>query len=113
MQQLTIFDWLPDLQEEPAVGEYVAKHGANICHIMRPSYIGRKVVYECSTHSRECFRVGVLEAYIPYEETYRSIIYVGEKQRILLTHRDGKDIYECLPWHSYKKRNDRITRVRR
>ena len=105
--QMTIFDFL-----EPAVGEYVTSHGANICHIMRPAYIGKKVVYDCSTESRRWFRVGILEKYIPYEETFRSIIYIGKKQRVLLTHRQGKDIFECLPWEAYPKRMAVIGRTK-
>ena len=97
--QMTIFDFL-----EPAVGEYVTSHGANICHIMRPAYIGQKVVYDCSTKAHTWFKVGILEKYIPYENTFRSIIFTGKKQRTLLTHRPGIEIYECLPWDAYPKR---------
>ena len=41
--QMSIFDLI-----EPEVGEYVTTHGAVICHIMRPGYIGKKVVYDVS-----------------------------------------------------------------
>lgn len=102
--QLTIFDLLPELLEEPEIGAYVTKHGANICHIMRPGYIGQKVVYECSTQSHEWFRCGILEKYFEREGVMRSVIYVGERQRILLDHYEGRDIYECLPWNAYPKR---------
>lgn len=91
--------------EEPCVGEYVREAGAVICHIMRPGYIGKKVLYDCSTQSqRNLFRCGILEAYIHYEGKMRSIINVGTKQRILLTHYPGIEIRECLPWWEYPAR---------
>lgn len=95
--QMSIFDWMPSAQPEPEVGAYVESHGSVICHIMREGYVGKKVVYDCSTQSHTWFRVGILEAYIPYENRMRSIINVGERQRILLTHYPGREIYECLP----------------
>ena len=79
-------------------GDYVMRHGQVLCHIMRPAYIGKMIVYDCSTQSHTWFRAGILEDYIPYEDTYRSIIDVGERQRILLTHRPGIEIYEVEPW---------------
>ena len=101
MDQISIFDWMPTAQVEPEVGEYVTEHGANICHIMRPSYIGKKVVFDVSTQSRRSYQVGILEKYIPYGEYWRSIIYTGKKQRTLLTHYPGKEIFEGLPWDAY------------
>lgn len=90
---------------EPEIGEYVRETGAVICHIMRPGYVGRKVLYDCSTESqRNLYRCGILEKYIPYENRMRSIIYVGKPQRILLTHYPGREIYECLPWDAYPAR---------
>lgn len=90
---------------EPEVGEYVRSTGAVICHIMRPSYIGQKVLYDCSTQSmRNLYKCGILEQYIPYEGRYRSVIYDGRKQRVLLTHYPGREIYECLPWDAYPER---------
>lgn len=59
--QMSIFDYMPLLQPEPAPGEYVENCGAIICHIMRHGYIGQKVVYDCSTQSHKWLRVGVLE----------------------------------------------------
>lgn len=98
--QMSLFDFL-----EPEVGEYVTKHGAVLCHIMRKGMIGKKVVFPCGTQSMpDLCRVGVLEKYIPYEGTYRSIIYTGQKQRTLYTHRPGMEIYECLEWDKYPKR---------
>lgn len=96
-EQMTIFDCFPDLCVKP--GDYVETHGAVICHCMRPAFIGKLVVYDCSTQSHEWFRAGILEDYIPYEGRWRSIIYVGKKQRILLTHYPGKEIYELKPWN--------------
>lgn len=89
---------------EPEVGAWVTEHGAVICHIMRPSYIGSRVVFDCSTWSMRIFRVGILEAYIPHEGRMRSIIYTGSRQRTLLTHYPGIEIYECLPWDAYPER---------
>lgn len=102
--QLTIFDWMPSAQQEPDVGAYVTEHGANIPHIMRPAYIGKKVCFDVSTQSRRSYQVGILEKYIPYEGTYRSIVYTGKKQRSLITHWLGREIFECLPWNAYTAR---------
>ena len=107
-EQMTIFDWMPTLEQEPEVGEYVEKHGAVICHIMRKGYIGQKVVYDCSTVSHRWFRVGVLEKYFECRGVMRSVIYVGKPQRILLDHYPGREIYECLPWDAYPKRMEKI-----
>lgn len=96
--QMTIFDFIPD--REPAVGEYVEKTGAVICHIMRPGYIGRKILIDVSTRSRRMYRCGILEAYIPHEGKMRSVVYTGTRQRSLITHYPGQEIYECLPWNS-------------
>ena len=102
--QMTIFDWMPTVQEEPEVGAYVTKHGAVICHIMRSNYIGSKVVYDCSTKSHKWYRVGILEKYFEREGVMRSVIYNGSKQRILYDHYPGREIFECLPWDAYPKR---------
>lgn len=109
-EQMTIFDLMPKPEkkplptEEPEIGSYVGEHGAVICHIMRPSYIGHKVVYDCSTQNHRWYRVGILEKYIPHEGHMRSIIFVGERQRILLDHVWGSEIYEPLPWEAYPER---------
>lgn len=95
--QMSIFDCFPELTLKP--GDYVETHGAVICHIMRPGMIGKMVVYDCSTQSHKWFRAGILEDYIPYEGRWRSIIYVGKKERILLTHYPGQEIYELKPWN--------------
>lgn len=100
--QISLFDLANNIRP----GDYVETHGAVICHIMRPGYIGKMVVYDCSTASHKWFRAGILEAYIPYEDTWRSIIDIGTKQRILLTHRPGTEIYEVEPW-DYEKRRKR------
>lgn len=119
--QISIFDWMPEAVPkepepelpkrvpkeygpEPEVGECVKEHGAIICHIMRPSYIGKKVLIDQSTKSMRAYKCGVLEDYIPYEGHMRSIVYTGEKQRSLITHYPGIEIYECLPWEAYKER---------
>ena len=117
--QLTIFDFI-----EQGVGEYVTSHGANICHSMRPSYIGEKVVFDCSTESHEWFQVGILEKILPahyyhwngtdYEKRTcdRVIIYTGKKQRSLISLMPGRDIFECLPWTAYPKRMAAIGRTK-
>lgn len=83
--QMSIEDWMPEAcpgyGKEPEVGAIIHKHGQNICHIMRPAYIGKKVCFDVSTESHpNSFRVGILEKYIPHEETYRSIVYTGTRQ---------------------------------
>lgn len=105
--QISLFEIAPDIvpnrinykmTADHKPGDYLEdfgeRRGANICHIMRPGYIGKLVCFDCSTQSHQWTRVGILEDYIPYENTYRSIIYVGKSQRILLTHRPGIEIYE-------------------
>ena len=102
--QMTIFDWMPTAQDEPEVGAYDTEHGQVICHIMRNSYIGEKVVYDCSTQSHKWYRVGILEKYFEREGVMRSVIYNGSKQRILYDHYEGREIFECLPWDAYTAR---------
>jgi len=92
------------LPEEPEVGAFVPDRGAVICHIMRPHYIGQKVLFDCSTQSMKLYKCGILEKYIPYEGHYRSIIFTGKKQRSYITHYPGREIYECLPWDAYPER---------
>ena len=87
----------------PNVGDYVKRPGAIICHIMRAGYIGRKILVNVSTEHNELYQCGILENYIPYESFMRSIIYVGDRQRKLVTHYPGVEIFECLPW-DYEKR---------
>lgn len=89
INQLSLFDFI-----EPEVGQYVEKHGRVLCHIERKACVGRKIVINKSTIGHEWYQVGVLEAYIPYEGTWRSIVYTGEKQRSLITHYPGINIYE-------------------
>ena len=116
MNQISIFDWMPSLEPEPAVGEYIRKAGAVIPHIMRKGYVGKKVAVDISTQNRKCFVVGILEKIIPAKyyqgdlivETERSIIYTGKKQRSLVTHYPGVEIFEVLPWNAYEKRNTAV-----
>lgn len=120
MRQITIFDWMPSVQPEPEIGEIVHGHGQIICHIMRPSYIGKKVCFDVSTeNNRNCFRVGILERIVPalyYNrddkpvETDISIIFTGKRQRSYITHMPGREIYECLPWDAYPERMKGIGR---
>lgn len=97
-EQLSLFDWRPDLKGEPEAGEYVETHGAVIPHIMMAGHIGRKVVYDCSTESHRWLRVGVLEDYIRTPcGSWRAIINVGKKDRILRDHRPGLELFELAP----------------
>lgn len=107
IRQLSLFD-LPGMRREPDVGEYVRECGAVICHIMRSGYIGRKVLIDVSTQSVAMFQCGILEDYIPYEGRMRSIVYTGDRQRSLITHYPGVEIYECMPWHWYKERQKAV-----
>lgn len=119
-EQLTIFDWMPTAQMEPDVGAFIEKTGAPICHIMRPSYIGEKVCFDCSTQSRVLYKVGILEKILPekyyhwngkdYEmrDCDRVIIYTGKKQRSYISLMPGREIYECLPWDAYPARMNAI-----
>ena len=102
--QISIYEYDCSLMTEPDVGELVEDHGAVICHIMRPAYIGKKVVIDKSTVSHKWFMCGILEQYIPYENgLMRSIVFTGHKQRSLITHYPGIEIYEPLPWDAYRR----------
>ena len=108
--QMSIFDWMPTLKTEPAVGEYVETHGAIICHIMRPHYIGEKVVMDKSTNIHKWYQVGILEKYFNCNGVMRAVVYDGSKQRNLIDFYSGVNIYECLPWDAYPKRMEAIGR---
>lgn len=95
--QLTLLDWMPEAVPEPEVGDLITQHGAVIPHIMRPGYIGRKIAYDYSTENHECFKVGVLEKYFECFGVMRSVIFTGKRQRTLLDHRPGKEIFEVKP----------------
>lgn len=103
MIQLSLFDE-PGESGEPIIGAWIEEHGAVISHIMRPGYIGSKVVIDQSTQSKAWFRVGILERYFETGGVWRSVVYTGEKQRHLIDHFPGVNIYEVLPWDQYPKR---------
>lgn len=96
--QMDLFDWMPSLQPEPEVGEYMDRTGANICHIMRPNYIGKKVLIDVSTQSHKWYLCGILERYFERDGHMRSVVYTGKKQRSLIDHVNGRTLYECKPW---------------
>ena len=113
--QMNIFDFIPEPQQqhskviakdlkEPEVGEWVESHGAIICHIMRKSYIGKKVIIDKSTQTHKWFRCGILEEYFECRGVMRSVVFTGEKQRHLIDHYEGINIYEPLPWDAYPER---------
>lgn len=119
--QMTIFDWMPTMQAEPEVGEWVDEHGAVICHVMLESYIGKKVVMDKSTSSHQWFKVGILEKIIPdfyykmseageYEQVPcdRLIVYDGTRQRNHIKLMPGTEVFECLPWDAYPERKAAI-----
>ena len=120
-RQLSIFDVFPTVKEEPKVGEWVKEPGAVIPHIMRPSYIGKKVLMNKSTQSMRIYKVGILEKLVPgfywngdrKIETDVAIIYDGGKQRNYITFMPGQEIYEVLPWDAYPARVDAIGLRRR
>ena len=95
--QMSIFDCFPEACLKP--GDYVTKHGAVICHIMRKGFIGRMVVMDVSTESHEWWRVGRLEEYIYNDDNqcWRSVVYYGKKQRALVDHFPGVEIFELRP----------------
>lgn len=115
--QVTLFDWQPSLQLEPDIGALVAERGVVIPHIMRRSYIGKKVCFDVSTQHRRCFRVGVLEEVLDdfyfelkdgeYKKVPcdRVVIFTGKRQRSLISLMPGIEINECLPWEAYPERN--------
>lgn len=117
-EQLTLWDWMPTAQPEPEVGAWVEKCGAVIPHIMRKSYIGKKVLMDYSTTSITVYKVGILEKVLKgfywhgdqKVECDLSIIYDGTRQRCMITHYPGHEIYECLPWNAYEARNKAIGR---
>lgn len=110
--QMSLFDFL-----EPEVGEWVTRHGAVICHIMREGMIGKKIVWDCGTESMpDLCKVGILEKVLPDHYYHlingeyirkpcdRVIIYTGKKQRSSLLLMPGTEIYECLNWDKYPGR---------
>ena len=107
--QLSIFDWMEDFApaqdaeqaavipeqiEEPEVGEWVYTRGAPISRVMRRSYIGKKVLMDKSTSSKECYKVGILEDVITgqywngkeYAPCEMSIVRDETKQRNQINH---------------------------
>ena len=108
MNQMSLFDFMPTMMVEPEVGTYVKKSGMVICHIMRRGYIGRKVLVNKSTVGNQIYQVGILENVIDIEGRDRSIVFTGQKQRQLITHYPGIEIYEVLPWDAYERRQDAI-----
>ncbi len=117
--QVSMFDWMAedDIEvEEPDVGAWVETHGAVICHIMLPSYIGRKVVMDKSTQSHKWYKVGLLESvrngfYYHGDDKVPcdiAIVYDGGKQRNIINMALGGQLYECLPFHDYPKRERAI-----
>lgn len=102
--QINLFEFFPD---ELQPGDIITRKGAPIDHISRRSYIGKMVCFDCSTESRKMYRVGILEKYIPHDGTHRSIVYTGERQRSLITHYPGREIYEIEPWDFEKRRGNR------
>ena len=106
--QMSLFDWMPQVLPDPQPGEYVNRHGMVICAIMRPSYIGKIVIMDCSTESHAWYKAGILEKILrdkyfhcntitkQYEETPcdRVIIYTGKKQRSSILMMPGANIYE-------------------
>lgn len=118
--QLSIFDCFADLFKtekwpEPEVGEWVEKHGAVICHIMLPGYIGRKVIMDKSTESHKWFQCGVLEQVLPDHYYHlqngdyiekpcdRVIINTGKKRRSSILLMPGIEIYETQKWEGRKR----------
>lgn len=120
-EQISIFDWMPTLRKEPEVGEWVTEHGQAIPHIMRRSYIGRKVVMDKSTQSMKAYKVGILEKVVTdfywhgeeKVECDRSIVFDGGKQRNHILHMPGQEIFECLPWDAYPERMNSIGKAKK
>lgn len=110
--QMDLFDWMAELKREPDVGTYLTKTGAVIPRIMRPAYIGKRVCIDKSTQSQTWYKVGILEKIVPDHywhgekriECDRSVVFTGERQRSLITHMPGVEIFECLPWDAYPER---------
>ena len=104
MQQISLFDFPENERFKP--GMYVESYGPAIPHIMRPGFIGKCVVYDCSTVSHKWFIVGRLEKYVWNDDNkcWRSIIYIGQKQRSLIDHMWGREIYKPEPWDFEKRR---------
>ena len=104
--QLSIFDIDPRCRPDPQPGEWVKEHGQVIRHIMRRSYIGKKIVMDKSTQSQKAFKVGILERvdtsfYYRGDqkiECDRSVIYDGSRQRSYILHMPGQEIYELYPF---------------
>lgn len=99
---------MPSAVPEPEVGEYVTEHGANIPHIMRPGYVGKKVIVDRSTQSHRWYQCGILEQYTECRGVMRSIVNIGKKDPLLIDHWPGTELFECLPYNAYTKRMSAI-----
>ena len=93
--QMSIYDCFPELCLKP--GDYVTEHGAVICHIMRKGFIGRLIVMDKSTQSRERWQVGRLEKYFECRGVMRAVVYDGKAQRSLIDFYPGTEIFELRP----------------
>lgn len=101
--QITIDEWLgidlrPRLKRmrprtELRAGEYVKDHGMVICHIMRPSYIGKKIVIDRSEPGCERYQVAILVDYIKLT-TPRAVVNTGKAEVEVITFRPGVEIFE-------------------
>ena len=105
--QISLFDF-----SEPDVGQWIKSHGAVICGIMRPAYVGKKICWDQSTQSMTLYKIGILEKLIPdcyyhngiRKDCDRAVIYTGKKQRSSVLLMPGREIYEPLPWDHYPER---------
>ena len=104
MTQLSMWDLL-QTEESHYPGEWLEEHGANICHVMRPGYVGRLICIDCSTVGHRWYQVGRLERYFFMEDerVWRAVVYTGSRQRSLISFRPGIEIFEVEPW-DYERR---------
>lgn len=103
MEQISIFDWMPSLIPEPNPGDWVEDHGELICRGQIESFLGKKIVMDCSTQSHEWYKVGIVEKILPAiyyhngveTETVRVIVDDGKRTRCYITYIPGEErIYE-------------------
>lgn len=106
--QMSLFDWMPEAQPEPEIGEWIKDCGAVIPHISIPGYIGKKVAINKSTDWLSWYRVGRLERYFEHEGHMRAVVDVGERQKQLVDLYQGIHLHEPLSWDAYPERNKAI-----
>lgn len=91
-EQINLFDLL---EHDLHPGDWVEQHGRELTFREAAERIGELLVKDCSTESRQSFKIVRIEKCITYMDgstlIHRIIAYDGHRQRSLLNHRYFKD----------------------